>query len=85
MENIFQMHLFQGTLLISQEVVHRGPTRESSRLSLLSTKAGFADVSFLFSKQHCGCLGTILVWPAFAQSFICQLIQPKAKQSRCLP
>lgn len=48
MENIFQMHLLQGTILISQELAHRGPTRKSSRLSPLSTKAGFADASFLF-------------------------------------
>lgn len=33
MENIFQMHLFQGTFLISQELAHRGPVRQSSRLS----------------------------------------------------
>ena len=48
MKNIFQMHLFQGTILISQELAHRGPMRKSRRLSLLSTKAGLADVSFLF-------------------------------------
>lgn len=84
-ENIFQMHLFQGTILISQDPAHRGPMRKSSRLSPLSTNPGFADVSFLFAKQHCGCLGTILVWPAFTQSFICQLVQPKAKGSGCLP
>ena len=48
MENIFQIHLFQGTILISQELAHCRPMRKSSRLSLLSAKAGFADVSFLF-------------------------------------
>lgn len=47
MENISPMHLVRGAFLSSQELAHHGPVRKSSRLPLLSTKAAFADVSFL--------------------------------------
>lgn len=40
---------------------------------------------FFLCKQYRGCLSTILVWPAFAQGSICQLVEPKAEGSGCLP
>lgn len=88
MENIFQMHFFQGTILIHQD--HYMPIRKSSRLLLLTITTGLADVPFLsyssiffflnnmwLSRHHVG-LASIC-------SFLCQLIQPQAKGSGCLP
>lgn len=61
MENIFQVHLSRATILIRQELAHRGPVRKSRGLSPLSTKAASAAAAFLFcsttlrlSRHHFG-------------------------------
>ena len=62
-----------------------GPWGKAAGCPRSAPRQGLQMFPFFSAKQHCGCLGTILVWPAFAQSFICQPVQPKAKGSRCLP
>jgi hypothetical protein len=86
MENIFQMHLFQGNL-----------SDQSGASPLWACEEKQQAVPALHQGNICRCflsfflnnlvawLGTILVWPAFAQGSICQLVETKAERSRCLP
>lgn len=85
MENIFQMHLFQGNLSDRSGASPPRAREEKQQACPCSAPRQHSQMfPFFLSKQYRACLGTILVWPAFARASICQLVEPKAEGNGCL-